>query len=344
MTLIALMVTVASAAAAAQTTEDAPDGRSWLEIGQLLEEFAELFGYAPVDDVREREAALNKAEAALEERATAVQADERAVRRRRADVQADERAVAQHEAALAQRERDALSQRQEAEAAVSEREKEAAQIEAESRGIAWATVILGAAVAAWSLWRLQPSTIARLNQRRRAAEHRLASMQGERDEAQGQLRKRAGALTAAKRKNTLLRKALDEAEASRREADTAVTQLNIDIEDAKRRNAWIRKARDDAEGKLREAEATITHLRVELDHAKRKAREADGSRNTQERTARQVLGVPAGASRNEVRAAWKRVAFTVHPDRCWGPEAERLMQLANDALGWLKATEKGRRT
>ena len=324
MTLSALMVTVASAVAAAQTTEDVPDGRSWLEIGQLFDEFAELFGYAPVDDVREREAALNKTEAALKERATTVQADERA--------------VAQHEAALAQRERDALSQRQEAEAAVSEREREAAQIEAESRGTAWAAVILGAAVAAWSLWRLQPSTIARLNQRRRAAEHRLASMQGERDEAQGQLRKRAGALTAAKRKNTLLRKALDEAKASRREVETAITQLSIDIEDAKRRNAWIRKAWDDAEGKLREAEATITHLRVELDHAKRKAREADGSRSTQERTARRVLGVPAGASRNEVRAAWKRVAFTVHPDRCRGPEAGRLMQLANDALSWLKAT------
>ena len=338
MTLIALMLTVASAAAAAQTTEDAPDGRSWLEIGQLFDEFAELFGYAPVGDVREREAALNEAEAALEERTTTVQAEERAVRRRRAAVQADERAAAQHEAALAQRERDALSQRQEAEAAVSEREKEAAQIEAESRGIAWAAVILGAAVAGWSLWRLQPSTVARLNQRRRAAEQSLASMLRERDEAEGQLRKRAGALTAAKRKNTLLRKALDEAEASRREAESTVTQLNIDLEDSKRKNAWIRTAREDAEGKRREAEATITRLRVELDDAKRKAAEADGSRSTQERTARQVLGVPVGASRNDVRAAWKRVAFTVHPDRCRGPEAERLMQLANDALDCLKAT------
>ena len=193
-------------------------------------------------------------------------------------------------------------------------------------------------MAAWSLWRLQPSTVARLNQRRRAAEQSLASMQGERDEAQGQLRKRASDLTAAKRKNTVLRKARDEAEANRREAESAVTQLNIDLEDARRRNAWIRKARDDAEGNRREAEATMTRLRVELEDAKRKAREADGSRSTQERTARQVLGVPAGASRNDVRTAWKRVAFTVHPDRCRGPEAERLMQLANDALGWLKAT------
>ena len=324
MTLIALMLTVASAAAAAQTTEDAPDGRSWLEVGQLFDEYAELFGYAPVDEVREREAALKEAEGGLEERTGAVQADERAVGRR--------------EAAVSQRERDVLRRLQEAEAAVSEREEDAARIEDESIGIAWTAVILGAAVAAWSLWRLQPSTVARLNQRRRAAEQSLASMQGERDEAQGQLRKRTSDLTAAKRKNTVLRKARDEAEANRREAESAVTQLNIDLEDARRRNAWIRKARDDAEGNRREAEATMTRLRVELEDAKRKAREADGSRSTQERTARQVLGVPAGASRNDVRKAWKRVASTVHPDLCRGPEAERLMQLANDARGWLKAT------
>ena len=260
MTLLALMLTVASAGVAAQTAEDAPDGRSWLEIGQLFDEFAELFGYAPVDEVREREAALKEAEAALEERTTIVQTEERAVRRRRAAVQADERAVAQHEAAVAQRE-----------AVVSEREKEAAQIEAESRGIAWTAVILGAAGAAWSLWGLQPTTVARLNRRRRAAEQSLASMQDERNQAQGELRKRVAALTAAKRKNTLLRKARDEAEASHREAESAVAQVTIELEEAKRMIAWIGEARDEAQRKRREAETTITRLRAELKDAKRNA-------------------------------------------------------------------------
>ena len=110
--------------------------------------------------------------------------------------------------------------------------------------------------------------------------------------------------------------------------------MRVDLEDAK-------KARDDAEGKRRQAQAvvsrlntTISRLRVELEDARRNA---DG-RATQEGTARQFLGVPAGASRNHIRAAWKRVARTVHPDHCEGPEAKRLMQLANDALGWLRAT------
>ena len=32
-----------------------------------------------------------------------------------------------------------------------------------------------------------------------------------------------------------------------------------------------------------------------------------------------------------------REALAAHLDHCGGPEAKRLMQLANDALGWLKA-------
>ena len=127
--------------------------------------------------------------------------------------------------------------------------------------------------------------------------------------------------------------ARDKAEGRRREAEATISRLEVEIGDAKRRTARLRKARDDAEGKRREAESTITRLRVELEDAKRNA---DG-RGTQEGTARQILGVPAGASRNDVRAAFKRVARTVHPDRNPGPEANRLMQLANDALGWLKA-------
>ena len=176
-------------------------------------------------------------------------------------------------------------------------------------------------------------------------------MQGERDEAQEELRKRAGALTAAKRKDTLLRRARDEADARRDEAVSAAAQAVINLAEAKRTIAFIGEARDAAQRKQQEAEATITRvrnegqatirglratisdLRTELEQTKRKARDAVGS---QERTARHLLGVPAGASKNDIRAAWKRLAFTVHPDRCSGPEAKRLMQLANDALGWLR--------
>jgi len=135
------------------------------------------------------------------------------------------------------------------------------------------------------------------------------------------------------------------AQSRRAEAVSAAAQAVISLAEAKRTIAFIEEARDAARRKQQEAEATITRVRrevqatisrlqTELEEAKLRARYRGGS---QERTARHLLGVPAGASKNDIRAAWKRLAFTVHPDRCSGPEAKRLMQLANDALAWLKA-------
>ena len=186
-------------------------------------------------------------------------------------------------------------------------------------------------------------------------------MQGERDEAQAQLRKRVRALAAEKRKNTLLRKAVDGAESKCQEAEAAVEEakeINTGLRNAldgietrrRERDATIirlrvdldnaGKARDDAERKRGQAlaavsrlNATVSRLQAELEEAKREA----AGRATKEGTARQFLGVPVGASRDDVKAAFKRVAFTVHPDRNPGPEAKRLMQLANNALAWLGA-------
>ena len=167
--VIALMLVVASAAAEAQTTEGA---RQPTYDRGLFERTARFHNWAPVGEVREREAALEEATAALADRTVAVEEVERAVGRR-------ETAVSQREREVSQREDDAVS----AEAAVSQGEKEAARIKDRSIGIAWTAVILGAGLGAWSLWRLQPSTVARLNQRRRAAEQGLAAIRGERDDA-----------------------------------------------------------------------------------------------------------------------------------------------------------------
>ena len=341
MALNAVILTAASVAATAQTTEGTlePAERSWWS-----ERLERLSGWAPNEAlhdleraVREREAALEDREAELEDREATVQKQEEAVRRHE-KINRRRTTVLRHQA-------DALRQRgAQLEEDVTKALLEAEQIRERSLGIAWAAIILGAGLGAWSLWRLQPSTVARLNQRRRAAEQNLASMQCERDEAQTQVRKKAAALTAAKRKSTLMQKAQDETAAKYHEAESAIAKLRSDLEDERRIKAWIGEARDNAEGRRREAEATITHLKaaitrlnIELKDAKRKTREAAGPRGTRECTARQILGVPAGASRNDVKAAWKRVARTVHPDHCPGPEANRLMQLANDALGWLKA-------
>ncbi len=158
-------------------------------------------------------------------------------------------------------------------------------------------------------------------------------MRAEWDEAHAKLRKKASALTAAKRKNNVLRNALDGAEARCRDAMAAA-------EETTRMNTGLRQALDGMETRFREAESTIrllnaanNRLKVEIEDAQRNG----GGPGTQEGTAREFLGVPAGASRNDIRAAWKRVARTVHPDHCGGPEAKRLMQLANDALAWLGA-------
>ena len=116
--------------------------------------------------------------------------------------------------------------------------------------------------------------------------------------------------------NTALQHALDAMETKRREAEATIIRLRVDVDNAK---------------------ATIRSLRVDLEDAKREAREAGGSRGSRECTAQEVLGVPAGASRDDVKDAWRRLVRTVHPDRNPGPEAKRLTQLANDALGWLGA-------
>ena len=158
----------------------------------------------------------------------------------------------------------------------------------------------GAILGGVLLWWFQHSKVGRLKQRCGNAEQSLASMRDERDQAQTRFRKTAADLTRAQRKH-----------------------------------ASTRKARDEAEAKCREAESTIHRLRDRLEDAERKAREADGSRSTQERTARQILGVAVGASRDDVKDAYKRVANTVHPDKCTGSEANRLMQLANDARNQL---------
>ena len=157
-------------------------------------------------------------------------------------------------------------------------------------------------------------------------------MRVERDEAHAESQKRASALSAAKRKSTLLRNALAAVEARYR--DVVAT-----AKETEQMNIGLRQALDGMEARFREAEATISRLnatnsrlQVELEDAKRNA-----GPGTQEGTAQRFLGVPAGASRNDIRAAWRRVARTVHPDHCGGPEAKRLMQLANDALGWLGA-------
>ncbi len=356
---ITLMLAVASAGTAAQTTEGAAQPSY---DGELFRRTARFHNWAPVGEIREREAAIKEAEAELEAERTAVAEreeevlkDEAAVAQRERDVLRDETAVAQRERDVLNRE-DAVSEHEEKvlkdEAAVSELKeaalREASQIRDRSVGIAWTAVVLGGGVGFWSVWRLQPSTVARLNQRRRTAEQGLASMRDERDEAQAQLRKKASALTAAKRKNTLLRKAVDGAEAKCRDAEAAVEEtkeINTGLRHAldgmetrrRERDATIirlrvdldnaGKARDDADAKRRQAEAavsrlnaTISRLRAELEDAKREA----ASRATQEGMARLFLGVPAGASRNVIRAAWKRVARTVHPDHCRGPEAKRL--------------------
>ena len=251
-TLITLMLAMASAVAAAQ-------GGSWFD------DFAAFWGYAPIEEVREREAAVDEREAAVEKHAARFRTREMAVGRR--------------------------------EAAISQREKDATLKMVRDVG---AGVILGGVLLWCLLWWFQNSKVGRLKQRCRNAEQSLASMRDERDQAQTRFRKTAADLTKAQQKH-----------------------------------ASIRKARDEAEAKCREAESTIHRLRDRLEDAERKAREADGSRSTQQRTARQILGVAVGASRDDVKAAHKRVANTVHPDRCTGSEANRLMQLANDARNQL---------
>ena len=151
-----------------------------------------MFGYASIEAVQDREAAVKEREAALDDR-------EAAVKERAARLEEGEAAVEQLMAEAQEREAGAEIQSQQAAAAleaareesanVQRREQAISQLRDESRAIVWAAAILAAGVAAWSLWRLQPSTVARMNQRRRTAEQNLAAMQGERDEAQHELQK-----------------------------------------------------------------------------------------------------------------------------------------------------------
>ena len=195
--LIALMLAVASAAAAAQTAEG-PADRPGL-LSRWVEEITDGRLERREAAVEEREAALEDRQAGLEEREAAVQKREEAVRqqeetnRRRTRglrYQADAlRGAEETRTAEFQEQTDVLTAEfQEQADALREREAqleedvtnallEAEQVLERSSGIAWAAVILGGGVGFWSLWRLQPSTVARLNQRRRAAEQGLASMQ-----------------------------------------------------------------------------------------------------------------------------------------------------------------------
>ena len=192
--LIALMLAVASAAAAAQTAEG-PADRPGL-LSRWVEEITDGRLERREAAVEEREAALEDRQAGLEEREAAVQKREEAVRqqeetnRRRTRAlryQADAlRGAEETRTAEFQEQTDALTaefqeQFQEQADALREREAqleedvtnallEAEQVRERSSGIAWAAVILGCGVGFWSLWRLQPSTVARLNQRRRAAD------------------------------------------------------------------------------------------------------------------------------------------------------------------------------
>ena len=334
--LIALTVALASVGAAAQTTEGAAEPteqRTWSE--RISGWIQRISGWAPTGEVRELEAELVELTIALEQREDAVQRGEEAVRQQAARNRRRGAELRDQAAALQQRE-------EQVEKDTTNALLQVEQIRNRSVGIAWTAVVLGGGLGFWSLWRLQPSTVARLNQRRRAAEQGLEAMRGERDDARAQLRKRASALTAAKRKNTLLRHALDGAEARCRNAVAAA-------EETKKINTGLQHALDGTETRRREAQVTIIRLRVDLDNAKatisslrvdledakREAKEAAESRDNRECMAQQVLGVPAGASRDDVKAAWKRLMLTVHPDRNPGPEAKRLTQLAQDARGWL---------
>ena len=50
------------------------------------------------------------------------------------------------------------------------------------------------------------------------------------------------------------------------------------------------------------------------------------------RRARQVIGVPEGVSRREIRRAWRKRCLETHPDRNPGdPDAERRFRLVNCA-------------
>ena len=138
-TLITLILAMASAVAAAQTTEGArepADGRSWFD------DLADFWGYAPVEEVREREAAVEEREAAVEKHAARLRTHETAVGRR--------------EAAVSQREEDVISglrRLRQREAAVSRLEEDATLKKDEGVRIAWASVILGGGLGAWSLWK-----------------------------------------------------------------------------------------------------------------------------------------------------------------------------------------------
>ena len=48
-------------------------------------------------------------------------------------------------------------------------------------------------------------------------------------------------------------------------------------------------------------------------------------RNTRSST---ILGIEAGATRESAKGAYRKLARTLHPDVCPGPEANRLMTLA----------------
>ena len=321
--LIALALAMASTEAATQTTEGAEERTEQRTLTERVSEWVQrTIGWAPTGQVRELQAELEQLTTALDQREDAVRRNEEAVRQQAARNRRRGAELRNQAAALEQQEEE-----------VEEGLLQADQTMKESRAIALTAAILAAAAGGWSLWRLQPSTVARLKQRRRTAEQGLRAMRAEWDEAHAKLRKKASALTAAKRKNNVLRNALDGAEARCRDAMAAA-------EETTRMNTGLRQALDGMETRFREAESTIrllnaanNRLKVEIEDAQRNG----GGPGTQEGTAREFLGVPAGASRNDIRAAWKRVARTVHPDHCGGPEAKRLMQLANDALAWLGA-------
>ena len=177
-TLITLMLAMASAVAAAQ-------GGSWFD------DLTDFWGYAPIEEVREREAAVEEREAAVEKHAARLRTREMAVGRR--------------EAAISQREKDAIL-------AI----------------LKWvvAGVILGGVL----VWWLQHSKVGCLKQRCRKTEQSLASMRDERDQAQTQLRKTAADLTKAQQKHASIRKARDEAEAQCRQAESTIHRLRDDLE------------------------------------------------------------------------------------------------------------------
>ena len=212
--LIALALAMASTEAATQTTEGAEERTEQRTLTERVSEWVQrTIGWAPTGQVRELQAELEQLTTALDQREDAVRRNEEAVRQQAARNRRRGAELRNQAAALEQQEEE-----------VEEGLLQADQTMKESRAIALTAAILAAAAGGWSLWRLQPSTVARLNQRRRTAEQGLRAMRAEWDEAHAKLRKKASALTAAKRKNNVLRNALDGAEARCRDAMAAAEE------------------------------------------------------------------------------------------------------------------------